>query len=264
MKKEKKEKLVFVAPTGERYLIGFLSRCADGFILGTSQIEQGKTSHLTMINKEGVFTSHITSQNTSKNRKYFPPLTVKDFSDRLQLLLKDKIAFQLSEDQKSEEVVYFTRKIKDCFDALTKALLQKETTKNEIIYVVNFKNLFDLLPNLVSEFKADPKSFLGMCTAREMLKNESIVVGVSNSGILIIPIEGELIGIDARAFTNFDFVPSTDKTQPSNPLAEFSQSLGINQYIQQEIIEKNFLEKLLPSEKWQAEVSKLEKKLNES
>jgi hypothetical protein len=81
-----------------------------------------------------------------------------------------------------------------------------------------------------------------------MLKNNSIIAGVSDSKILIIPIEKELIGIDFRVFTNFDFIPSMDRWQLSNPLTEFYQSLGINQYIQQEVITKKFLENLLSKE----------------
>jgi hypothetical protein len=101
--------------------------------------------------------------------------------------------------------------------------------------------------------------FFGLCKARDILKDNSIIAGISSSKTLIIPIEKELIGIDFRVFTDFNFIPSMDRSQLSNPLTEFYQSLGITQYIQQEVIEKKFLENLLAKENWQPAASKLEK-----
>ena len=74
--------------------------------------------------------------------------------------------------------------------------------------------------------------------------------------------EKELIGIDLRVFTDFAFLPSMNKSQLRNPLAEFCQSLGITQYIQQEVMEKKFLENLLSKENWQATGAELSAKLD--
>ncbi|MCJ7633287.1 hypothetical protein MUP77_12975 [Candidatus Bathyarchaeota archaeon] len=248
MKEKKKHKLLVISPAGEEYQIGFLSPCRDGFILGTSQIEKGEGSHLTILSKKGTISAHITPQKPSKERQYFLPLSVKEFAARFRSLLDNKMVFQLSQEQLSEDVMYVTIKFGDWLNALVKALFQKKTTKNEIVHILNFKNLYDQLPKLVDEFRTAPQSFFGLCKAKDMLKNNSIIAGVSDSKILIIPIEKELIGIDFRVFTNFDFIPSMDRSQLSNPLTEFYQSLGINQYIQQEVMAKKFLENLLSKE----------------
>jgi hypothetical protein len=256
MKDKKKHKLLVISPAGEEYQIGFLSPCRDGYVLGTSQIAK-ESSHLTILRKKGTILAHITPQQPSKERQYFLPLSVKEFAARFRSLLDNKMAFQLSPQQLSDDVMYVTRKFEDWFNALIKALFQKKTTKKEIVHILNFKNLLDQLPRLVDEFRTAPESFFGICKAKDMLKNNSIIAGISNSKILIIPFEKKLIGIDFKVFTNFDFIPSMDKSQLSNPLTELYQSLGITQYIQQEVMEKKFLENLLSKEVGE---SKLEEK----
>ena len=248
MKDKKKHKLLVISPDGEEYQIGFLSPCRNGYVLGTSQIEKGESSHLTILRKKGTIAAHITPQKPSKERQYFLPLSVKEFAARFQSLLDNKLVFQLSKEQLSEDVMYVTRKFEDWFNALVKALFQKKMTKKENVHILNFRNLFDQLPKLVDEFRTAPQFFFGLCKAKDILKNNSIIAGVSNSKILIIPIKKELIGIDLRVFTNFDFIPSMDRSQLSNPLTEFYQSLGITQYMQQEVVEKKFLENLLSKE----------------
>jgi hypothetical protein len=264
MKEKKKHKLILVAPSGEEYQVGFLSPCKEGFVLGTSQVDQGESSHLTILRKKGIVSAHITPQKTSRERQYFPPLSVKEFAARFQSLVDNKIVFQLSQEQLSEDVMYVTRKFEEWFNALVKALFQKKTTKTEIIHIVNFKKLFNQLPKLVEEFKTAPRSFFGLCKAKDILKDNSVIAAVSSSGVLIIPIEKELIGIDLRAFTNFDFIPSMERSQLTNPIDEIHKSLGITQYIQQEVMEKKFLENLLSKENWQAEAAKLDKKMHET
>jgi hypothetical protein len=59
------------------------------------------------------------------------------------------------------------------------------------------------------------------------------------------------------------FLPSMKKFQLINPLAEFYQSLGITQYIQQEVMGKKFLENLLSKENWQAAGADLGAKVGE-
>jgi hypothetical protein len=248
MKEKKKHKLLIISPAGEEYQIGFLSPCKDGYVLGTSQIEKEESSHLTILRKKGTISAHITPQKPSKERQYFLPISVKEWSTRFRSLLENKMVFQLSQEQLSEDVMYVTTKFEDWFNTLVKALFQKKTTKKEIVHILNFKNLYDQLPQLVDEFRTAPQSFFGLCKAKDMLKDNWIIAGVSNSKILIIPIEKELIGIDFRVFTNFDFIPLMNRSQLSNPLTEFCQSLGITQYVQQEIMAKKFLENLLSKE----------------
>jgi hypothetical protein len=248
MKDKKKHKLLVISPGGEEYQVGFLSPCKDGYVLGTSQIKKEESSHLTILRKKGTISAHITPQKPLEERQNFPPFSVKEFTARFRSLLDNKMVFQLSQEQLSEDVMYVTTKFGDWFNALVKALFQKKTTKTEIIHILNFKNLYDQLPQLVNEFRTAPQFFFGLCKAKDMLKDNSIIAGVSDSKILIIPIEKEIIGIDFRVFTNFDFISSMDRSQLSNPLTEFYQSLGINQYIQQEVMAKKFLENLLLKE----------------
>jgi hypothetical protein len=266
MKEKRKHKLLLISPAGEEYQIGFFSPCRDGYVLGTSQIEKEESSHLTILRKNGIISAHITPQKPSKEKQYFLPLSVRELAARFRLLLDNKMVFRLSQEQLSEDVMYVTTKFEDWFNALAKALFQKKTTKKEIVHILNFKNLFDQLPKLVGEFRTAPKTFFGLCKAKDMLKDNSIIAGISNSKILIIPIEKELIGIDFRVFTSLDFIPSMERSQISNPLAELYQSFGISQYLQQEVMEKKFLENLLSKEAHELKLfdkNKTETKLRE-
>jgi hypothetical protein len=248
MKEKKKHKLCLISPSGKEYEIGFLTPCTDGYVMGTSQIEKKESSHLTILRKKGSISAHITPQELSKERQYFPFASVKEFAARFRTLVDNKMVFQLSREQLSEDVMYVTRKFEDWFNAIIKALFQKKTTKKEIVYILNFKNFLDMLPKLVDELRTTPQSFFGLCKAKDILKTDSIVGGISNSRILIIPIENRLIGIDLKVFTNVDFMPSMDRSQINSPLTELYQSLGISQYIRQEVVEKKFLENLLSKE----------------
>lgn len=252
MRGKRKESLILISPRGKEYQIGFLSPCTDGYVLGTSQTTKGEGKHLTILRKKGTISAHITSQKTSEERQYFLPFSVKEFAARFQLLLENKMVFRLSKEQLSEDVVYVTKKFEDWYNALIEVLYQKKTTKKGIIYVLNFQKLFKELPDLVNEFKKSPESLLGLCKAKDMLKDPSIIAGISNSKALIFRDGKKLIGIDFRIFTNFGFVPSTTSSQISSPLSEFYQSLGISQYLQKEVVEKKFLENLLSKENWQA------------
>lgn len=251
MKGRKNEKLLFIAPSGEEYKIGFLSPCAEGLVLGTANVPEGESSHLTILNKEGKISAHITPRNSLTLRQYFPPFSVKEFTDRFHSLVDDKKVFCLSREQLNEDVLYLTRKLKDWFNVLVSAVYQKIITQKEITHIVNFKSLFDQLPKFVEELRNSPQSFFGLCKAQELLNDESRIFGISNSGVLILKVEKELIGLDFKDFANFDFMPSMNKSQLTNPLNRFYESLGINQYIHHEVMEKKFLENLLSKENWE-------------
>jgi hypothetical protein len=148
--------------------------------------------------------AHITSQNSSKKKQYFPPSNVEEFSKRFKSLVDNKMVFQLSQDQLSEDIFYLTRKFEDWFNVLIKALIQKKTTKTEITHVINTKNLLKQIPRLVEDLRNPPQSFFGMCKAKDMFQHDAIIE-ISNSKTLIIALEKELIGVDFRVFTNFDF-----------------------------------------------------------
>lgn len=251
MRRRKKQKLILISPSGKEYQIGFLSPCTDGYVLGTSQLNKEEGKHLTVLYKKETILAHTTSQKTPEKR-YFIPFNVKEFVARFQLLLENKMVFQLSNEQLSEDILYVTKKFEDWFNAFVKALYQKKTTRKEITHVLNFKKLFEELPKLLDEFKKSPQSFVGLCKAKDMLKDNSMIAGISTSRALIFRDGKKLLGIDFGLFTNLDFVPSITQSQINNPLNELLQSLGISQYIQEEVIEKKFLENLLYKENLQA------------
>jgi hypothetical protein len=247
MKQKRKNKLLLISPTGREYQVGFLSPCRNGFVLGISQIEQVDSSHLTIIRKKGTLSAHITAQRHPKERRYFLPISTTEVAKRFQSLIENKMVFQLSPEQLSEEVFYITEKMGDWYNALIKALYQKKRSEKEVVHILNFKRLIEQLPGLIDKLKESPQLFFGICRAKDILKDSSIIAGFSRSRTLIIPVENELIGVDFRIFTSFDFTPSMNQLEISNPLTEIYQSMGIPQYIR-EIQERRFLEKLLSKE----------------
>jgi len=247
MKQKRKHKLLLISPTGQTYQVGFLSPCRNGFVLGTSQIEQVDSSHLTIIRKKEKLSAHITAQKHPEERRYFLPISIIEVTKRFQSLIENKMVFRLSPEQLSEEVFYITEKMGYWYNALIKALYQKKRSKKEVAHILNFKRLIEQLPGLIDELKKSPQSFFGLCKAKDILKDTSIIAGFSRSRILVISLENELIGMDFRVFANFDFTPSMNRPEISNPLTDIYQSMGIPQYIR-EIQERRFLEKLLSKE----------------
>lgn len=262
MRAKKKEKLVLISPSGKEYQIGFLSPCADGFVLGKAQIQQEQSSHLTILKKNGAISAHITPQKSSKQRQYFIPHSIEEYTARIRLMMENKTIFQLSQEQMDEEVFYITVEFEKWYKVVFSTLFWKKETEKEIVYYLDFKRLCNRLPQLIHSLKASLRSFFGVGKARDILTDKSIIAGVvTKSNKLIVPIENELIGIDLAVFTNFKFTPSMDKSELKNPLMEFLQSLGITSYVQQEITEKKYLENLLSKEEWQAASAKVSQKL---
>jgi hypothetical protein len=95
--RRKREKLVIISPSGKESKIGFLSSCKDGVVLGVSQTQGMDISHLTVLNKKGLVSSHITSQSQG-DREYFSPITKKEIVRRSRLLLETKCRFRLLEN----------------------------------------------------------------------------------------------------------------------------------------------------------------------
>jgi hypothetical protein len=247
MKDNRKHKLVLISPNGREYQIGFLSPSKNGFVLGTTQIGEEETSHLTVIHKKGEISAHITPQMHPEDRQYFLPMNRKEIVARFQSLLENNLIFRLSPEQLTEEVLYITKKVIDWYDSLIRAFYHKKKTKKEVIHILDFKRLIKRLPNLIDEIKESPQSFIGLCKARDIFEDRSKIAGFNNARALIIPIDGELYGIDFSIFTSFDFTPSADLQEIQNPLVEVYKSMGIPQYMQ-EIQKKKFLERLIAKE----------------
>ena len=247
MKGKKGHKLVLISPNGNEYQIGFLTPSRNGFVLGISQVGQEETSHLTVIKKRGKISAHITPQTHPEDRQYFLPMSKKEIVARFQSLVKNNLIFSLSPEQLSEDVLYITQKVIDWYDYLRKAFYRKKRTNKEVIHILDFKRLIEKVPSLIDEIKESPESFFGLCKARDILEDHSKIAGINNARALIVPIDGNLYGIDFSAFTSFDFTSSMDPREIQNPLMEVYKSMGIPQYMQ-EIQKKKFLERLIAKE----------------
>ena len=236
--------LRIITPSGEGYALGFLSPCRDGFVLGTPEIEGVETSHLTVIHKKGSISAHITSQTGQEKRRFFPPVSKAELCERYKSLIDANHVFLLTKNQLAEDVLYFTERFLDWLDLLFSALYRKEVSKNEVVHILDFKNLLNEIPQLIDQLKESPYLFLGVCKAQDILADKSKVLGVNNARLLIIAHENQLYGVDFSHFMNFDFTPTLSEQEISNPTIEISRSLGITQYIA-EIEGKKFFEKLL-------------------
>jgi hypothetical protein len=241
---KKKHRLYLISPSGKEYEIGFLSPCRDGFVLGTRQIEGIETSHLTVISKKGTLSSHITRQDTTHRREYFPPLTKKHIVEKFQSLKAEDSFCELSTRQLSEEVFYVTQRLLDWLDSLLQALYEERVTTKEVIHILNFERLIKNLPTLIKEISESPYSFFGLCKARDILSDNSKIAGITNSGMLIVPSKNGLHNINLSMITDFDFEPTLEKQHVSSPFIEITRAIGIPQYME-EIKNKKFLEKLL-------------------
>ena len=241
---EKKHRLYLVSPSGKEYEIGFLSPCRDGFVLGTRQIEGIETSHLTVISKKGTLSSHITHQDISHKREYFPPLKKKDIVEKLQSLKAVDFFCQLSTRQLSEEVFYVTQRLFDWLDSLLQALYEERVTSEEVIHVLNFERLIKNLPKLIKEVSESSYSFFGICTAKDILSDTSKIAGITSSRKLIVPFQNKLYNIHLSRITDFNFAPTLERQQVSSPFGEITRAIGIPQYME-EIRNRKFFEKLL-------------------
>ena len=245
---KKKHKLHLVSPSGEEYELGFLTPCRDGFVLGTPHTEGVDTSHLTIISKKGILSSHITSQEHPQDKRYFPPMSKEEIAQKTQALAEGNFISQLTPDQLSEDVMYMTQKFIDWFESLKDALYEKKISGKEVIHTLNFKRLLRKLPQLSKEFEKSPHSFLGLCKARELLEDSSKIFGMNSSGLIIVPFENQLYGVRFSLFADFNFVPTLEEQEISTPLDEIYRSIGVSEYIE-EVQKKRFFEKLLSKER---------------
>jgi len=243
--KRKKEKLLIISPSGKEYVVGFLSPSRNGFILGTSQIEGVNTSHLTIINKKGTISSHITPQYQG-DKEYFPPITKEEIVRRFQLLVENQMLFQLSQEQLSQNIIYFTKGFFNLLDSLLKALYQKRVTRKEKIHILNIKRVAEQAPKLFEKMMSSPQSFFGMCKAEGLLRDRLKIAGITDSKIIVFRYRKKLYGINFSSLMAFNFIPSTNPPEARSPLMDIYESFGLPQYLE-EVERKKFFENLLKS-----------------
>jgi len=239
---KRKHKLLLVTPTGREIELGYMSPSRNGVILGAPQVEGVDTSHLTVISKGEVLSSHITPQEHPQDKQYFPPVNLEDISNTFQKLFDQKLLSPLPTDQMTEDVFYVTQKFTNWLESVKNTLFEKRTSKKEIIHVINIKKVLAKLPQFVEGFQASPSSFLGLCKAREILADTSKVLGMTNTRLFVIPIENQLYLADISFIINFN--PILEQQEISNPLSEIYRGMGISQYMR-EVEKKKIVEKLL-------------------
>jgi len=246
--KRKKHKLYIITPSGEEHQLGFLTPCKDGFVLGTPHTEGIETSHLTTIFKRGLLSSHITPQDQVQDRQYFPPISKEKIVEKVKALTEENIISQLPTAQLSENVFYVTQKLLDWLESLINTLYEKKISLIEVIHILNFKKLLRNVPRYIEELKKSPYSFFGVCKAREILDDNSKVCGITESGLVITPLDDQLYCIDFSLFTSFSFVPTMEEKKVSTLFDEIYRSMGVSQYME-EVQKKRFLEKLFSKER---------------
>ncbi len=243
----KKEKLIIVSPSGEKVTVGFLSRCTDGFVLGTPKVGEKSPPHLTILKKDGEISSHITHQDNSAKTQWFPPSTTKDISAKIQELIDQKIIFQMTPDQLPEKIIYLTQKLADLYNQFLKTLYHKEETKKYFLHVIDFQKVIEVVPAFIQELKQNPNAYLGICQPQDFLQDDSKIVGITESGLLIIHDENDLVGLRLNVLMGANFMGMPTPFEGKGVFQEVYQSLGVPQYFQQEIIEKRYLENLFNS-----------------
>jgi len=240
--RKKREKLLIVSPSGKEFEVGFLSPCKEGVVLGVSQKQGIDTSHLTVLNKKGLISSHITPQYEGK-REYFSPITKKEIVRRIRLLIENQMLSQLTREQLSQNMVYFTKEFFNLLDSLKRALYQTKNTKTEKIHILNFKRVIEKAPKFLKRITDEPQAYFGVCKVGELLIDKSRIVGIINSKTIVFRHRKKLYGIDFSVLMAFDFTRSENHSETRSPLSEIYESFGITQYMQ-ELEKKKILEKL--------------------
>lgn len=239
---EKKHKLLLVTPSGMEFELGYISPCSNGFVLGVPRVEGVDTSHLTVITKDKILSSHITPQEHPQDRQCFPKVDLEDFTKTFQERVEQNLVSPVPTDQLSEDILYITQKFFDWIDSVWNTLYEKRTSPKNVIHILNFKKLLEKAPLLIEELQNSLASFFGICKAKEILEDTSKIVGVTNSRLFVIAFENQLYYTDFSFITNFN--PVLEQQEVSNPLSEIYRGIGIHHYMQ-EVEKKKILEKLL-------------------
>ena len=93
--------------------------------MGTAQVEDDDTSHLTIIAKKDKLSAHITPQEHPENRRYFPPMKKSQIINRFQTMVEQEMVSPLSTEQMSEKVMYITQEFENWFNTIKTILFQK-------------------------------------------------------------------------------------------------------------------------------------------
>ena len=130
---------------------------------------------------------------------------------------------------------------------MNKTVYRKKTSKKEIIHILDFEHLDKKVPKFVHELTESPGSFIGLCNAKEIIKDSSKIMGVNKEKTMLLPLEDKLFGVNIPIFSASQLAQNEDTDNLSNPLEKIVYSMGISQYFE-EIQNKKFLEKIFEKE----------------
>ena len=109
-----------------------------------------------MMKKDGEVSSHITYQDHALPAQWFPPMTTNDLSARFQGLIDKKIIFEATPEDLPVKMLFLTQKFADWFDRFMATLYRKEVSEKYLLYILDTKNMFEMLPTFIQELKQNP------------------------------------------------------------------------------------------------------------
>jgi hypothetical protein len=198
--------------------------------------------------KDGEVSSHITYQDHTAPPQWFPPMTTNDLSEKFQALIVKRIVFEAAPEDLPVKIFFLTQKFADWFDRFMATLYRKEVAEKYVVHILDIKNTLEMLPTFIQELKQNPNDFLGVCEGKDFLEDKSKILGICESGLLVLQVEDKLIGVRLNELLGANFVGIPTPYQGKNALDEVYQSLGLPQYLEQEIFGNKYLENLFSNE----------------
>jgi hypothetical protein len=224
-----------IPPVGQGITLAYHNPHGEGYVGGVPEIEGIDTPHLMWLNLDGVLSTHITYQK-SQEHVHISNYDFNKIPETFPESVMQSLVREVPSDRLSENVFYTTQNFSDMPNSVWGDALEKRVSPKKITYALNTPNLLDRLTQLAEELKQSPSLFLGICTAEELLEDDS-KIELTDSNLVVMSIEGQLYYLDFSFILDFN-------PQSTNPLSQIYRSTGISQYMQ--IIEKNgIIKKLL-------------------
>ena len=142
-------------------------------------------------------------------------------------------------------------------------LYRKEISEKYVLHILDIKNVLEMFPTFIKELKQNPNDFVGVCEGTNFLNDKSKILGFCESGLLLIQTEDRLIGMRLNDLLGANFVGIPTPYQGKNALDDVYRSLGLPQYLEQEIFGNKYLENLFSNEQIDEKTLDKFKALNE-
>jgi len=199
-------------PDGQIKNLMIFAPSKDGYVLTVPH----SNIHVTLLTKNGFVSSHVKNQ-ISGNYEHLGELSKsKEYNDIIERALGLR---KLNEEEYDTIVLYFTQKGIDLFNEPKFVWIEKKS-KNQTSTYLDLPSMISKAKDTAIELSKSPKSFFGLCHARDLISNKEIEVGISNiqEKIGIIEIDGDLYEIDLSSFLDLE---------TKSPLYEILEPLGI-------------------------------------